>query len=113
MEMLLITDSVLDGDYILDCGYEVDMVGSVYIHHKDDNRFRKWFRKKMKPNGWTVTLGGAANQSSYQTDSLGVPYNFVYSIKRHFEGKGKMAEGQAYEFKYEIIKTDYDILEDK
>lgn len=103
MEMLLYTTPVVQGDYIFDCGFKCDMVGSIYYKSEDDKEFHDWFKKYMHPKGWTLTCGGPANPHSPERNSKGEMYDKVYSIKRHYQ-KEKGKEGRLGHYKKTVIR---------
>lgn len=89
MEGVLYMTPVENGDYIYDCGFKCDMTGSAYFRSQDDNAFHEWFRTHMHPSGWTLTCGGPANPHNPEFNSKGERLDKVYSMKRHFHGRGK------------------------
>lgn len=107
MEILLYTTPVEQGDYILDCGFKCDMLGSAYFRSQDDVAFHEWFRKNMHPKGWTLTCGGPANPYSPRFNSQGERFDKVYSMKRHYKGeKGK--PGTLGRYKETIIQIGHE-----
>lgn len=102
-EILLHTRPVIQGDYVLDCGFECDMLGSIYYRSVDDDAFRQWFRKHMYPKGWTLTCGGPANPSCPEYDSHGNFFDKVYSMKRHYK-KERGKKGTLGSYKKTIIR---------
>lgn len=99
---LLCTRPVIDGDYVLECGFQCSAVGTVYYKSKDTDEFYKWFHEQMHPKGWTLTCGGPANPHCPKYDSNRHFYDKVYSIKKHFEGR-KGREGKLGPYTENII----------
>lgn len=104
MEFLLYTTPVIEGDYILNCGFKVDMTGTIYYQDKDTRAFYNWFSRHMHKKGWTLTCGGPANPHAPVYNSKGERFDQVYSIKRHYK-KEKGKEGVSGNYKKTLIKV--------
>ena len=49
VEILLCTRSVINGDYVLECGFQCSAVGTIYYKSKDTDEFYKWFHEQIHP----------------------------------------------------------------
>ena len=102
MEILMYETPVIEGNYIRDMGYKIDKTGSLYFHSKDRDSVDLWFRENLKPEHWTMIIGGQANPHSPIVDSFGKPFDYVISLHRHFKDKG--TEGKLGKYTSKSIK---------